>query len=229
MSLLVLAAPGAPAGQPVREATLTLPREGAWHIDLQLEATVAPAGRFDLLMVGHRLSGTVVRARMVEGVARVRMAAGAAGLRRPVAKRHYTAPTVRNVLAALAGNVGEIVSATADPTLLGVVLEHWTTVAMPAGAAIRVLLDRVPEAMAPEGVAWRLLPDGSIWVGQETWPDSEQDAIVVGEASEDGRVELALEVPFLLPGTTIGEFRIDQVEIRATGDDLRTTIWTAPS
>jgi hypothetical protein len=38
---------------------------------------------------------------------------------------------------------------------------------------------------------------------------------------------VGLEEPFLLPGTTLGGRKLDQVNIEIAADKVKTTVWTA--
>lgn len=227
MSLVTLGPPGAP-GAAVTGGRVILPRIGAWTADLTVDSTEALEGRVALqLGEAAALVGTVVpgRAELYEGMFRTRVVGGAGGLGTLADPLHYTQPAFRTVLERLASDAGEAVSATADAAVLGEVLRRWTVLGdQTAGRAIQLLVARA----APAGTAWRVLDDGTIWVGAETWPESDAAAVVVAETPEDATLELGLEQPLVRPGTVLDGRRVDCSEIVIGGGSIRATIWTAP-
>lgn len=224
MAAVTISAAGKTVGDDVLSGTIHLPRVGAWVADLKVAADVPLSGPVDIT-IGHEvIVGTVSRSGMVQGIAQTRVVAGADGLRSQVGKMHYTAPSVRNVLARIAKDVGESLSAAGDRTVLDRQLEHWSTLVMPAAQAIRALVH-----VLPEGTVWRILADGGLWIGLDTWPDAGlPDVAIVGERAEDAMIELALEAPFLLPGTTVVGRRVDTVELSFGAGGASAKVWTVP-
>jgi hypothetical protein len=61
---------------------------------------------------------------------------------------------------------GESLSASSDPAILNYTLNGgWVRFASPGSSALLAILDSIPNTPS-----WRVVPDGSIWVGYETWP-----------------------------------------------------------
>lgn len=222
---ITLTAAGAAAGHAIIKGSLYLPRVGAWVADLHVAADVPMTGKVELAL-GETLvlNGTVSRGGMREARLHVRVVAGGDGLRSLVKPKHYTSPTVRVVMRDLLGDVGETLSGTSSPAVLATQLEHWTTAEMPAALAVRCLLDH-----AGADVVWRHLPDGSVWVGKEEWPESAvRDFDVLEFDPEDDVVKLTLLTPEVLPGTTIGGYKVDTAEVQMSGARVVATVWAAP-
>lgn len=226
MGAILLRPAGASAGPAVLSATLELPRVGAWVAEVSLATDSVPSGKVELVL-GDVLTikGTVSRAAVFEGRVSARVVAGADGLRKAVIPKHYTSPTVGVVLRDILGDVGEAQSASIASALLSTQLEHWTTIAMPAGQALRCLAP-----MAGADIAWRHLPDGTVWLGSEAWPDSRvTDYADVSASPGDATVEIHLLTPELLPGTLLGGRRVDALEIRVSGGSVDATAWLLPT
>lgn len=212
---------GARSALPVVRATITMPRIGAWHADLQVDTTDAPAGAVTLQAGALTLKGFVNRARVHQAIARVRLVGGAGGLQKVATPKHYTSPILRIPLDDLARAAGETLSATGHAATLNRQLLAWTTLGLPTGAMIQALADHV-------GVAWRALPDGSLWFGPETWPASTlKDPRFLDEVPEQGTIVVGADTVEILPGTTLAGRRVDYVEHLVSQNEIRTKVWAA--
>jgi hypothetical protein len=221
MALVTLGRPGE-AGEAVIRGTLCLPRIGAWHADLHVDTTTLFSGRVELRIGANpAMVGTVTRAEVWGAVLRCRVVAGAGALAKDATPRHYARPTFGIVLDDVCSSVGEASSTLVADGLRARRLSRWTTLRMPAGQALRSLV----EAGAPAGYAWRHLSDGRIWVGAETWPDAGVEARELHRTPEDARLEFGLDDPILWPGTTVDGLRIDYVEATIDPDKVRVQAW----
>lgn len=225
MATISIAPAGAPRGFGIVSGNVYLPRVGAGTADLVIATQTALARKVELTLGSVVLSCTVIRAVVEQGLLHARIVTGANGLRLPVKSKHYTGPLLNLVLKDVLADVGESLSPTSDAAVMGIQLEHWTTIAMTASQAVRCLVET-----AADDIAWRHQPDGKVWVGRETWPVSAvKDYSDVQGASPQADVwELSLLQPEVRPGTTLGGRRIDAVEYRiVAGGALGTTVWIA--
>jgi len=212
-------------GYAVRGGNILLPRVGVWAADLELDASIDIKGAISIeIAEGPTLVGTVVAGTMAYGYLCTRIVAGKAGLGKETAPKHYGGGTVRTVLTDLVASAGETLSPTIDPALLSRPLAGWTTLRMPVGEALAALVG----TGMPAGTAWRFLPDGTLWIGAETWPDSTlSEWRELDRMPREGRLELGLNSPALLPATVLGDDRIDYVEHRIGREGARATAWLA--
>jgi hypothetical protein len=214
-------------GVPVFHGVICIPRVGAWTADLSVDRDQAVTGACTLAIDGGlTLVGQADRSGVWLGTARLQVVGGANGLRKTARPQHYRQTTLRAVLADLLATAGERLAASSVAATLALSLPHWTTIGQPVGRMVAALLE---DARLPAATAWRVLPDGTLWVGQETWPDSGlvnlTDYQDLAEAPEEGTVELGVEAPRLLPGTTLGGRRVSYVEHRLSGEGARTCLW----
>jgi hypothetical protein len=203
---------------------ITMPRTGAWHASLWVDSQVKPAGKVEIKAGALTLVGTVNRASLYRGLLRLRVVAGGDGLRKRANPKHYTTPVIRLPLGELARDAGEAISPTSDSAALNETLLSWTTVGVETGAMISALvsLSKTPD------IGWRMLADGSIWVGVDAWPESDADEWQeLEESPEDGSLVLGMDVPRLIPGTTLDGRRIDTVEHTISPEEYRAKIWAA--
>lgn len=200
-------------GLDVVSAHLWMPRVGVWTGDLIVDSEAPPTGKVTFQADGGlALSGFANRSGAYLATTYIRIVGGADGLRAIATPKFYAAANAGLVLGDLLATAGEKLSATSDPTVLSSRLAGWTTIAQPIGSAIAVLLARG----APAGSSWRVLADGTVWVGTEAWPDSglleQTDYVETNEWPGENRIELGVETLKLLPGTTLGDRKVSFVE-----------------
>jgi hypothetical protein len=205
-------------------STISVPRVGAWHADLVVDKPDALTGRV-AVNIGEGavvLRGSVAQGGAFVDTTRVRLVAGAGGLGTIAEPKHYSGVSLGLVLGDLLSKAGETLSATADSSVLSRPVEHWTTLGLPIGRIIARLMSSV----AADAV-WRVLPDGTVWVGIETWPDSgltEDDYQITHQADEQDMAVVGIEVPRLMPGTTLGGRPVSYVEYKI-GPGVRMEAW----
>jgi hypothetical protein len=199
-------------GQDVLEAKSSRRRTGAWSFDLLVDDPDALTGQVTIVVNDGALTfvGTAVRTGVFSDTGHVRVIAGSGGLSTVATPRSYAGPTVAGVLADLLADAGETLSPTADAGVLAQELDAWTTGARPVADLISLLLS----AGSP-GAVWRSLPDGTIWVGNETWPDagvSSSPYQIFEDSAETNSMVVGCDAPFLLPGTTFEGRKVGYVE-----------------
>ncbi len=207
------------------EATICLPRLGAWHADVHVDSVTEVKGKVTIAIGDGQLQlfGTVARGGTFVDSAHVRVVAGAGGMATMARPRHYNSTNVGIVLRDLLREAGEAVSSTASAALLSKPLLSWSTMRMETGKLVTNLM-----ASASPGTAWRFLDDGTVWAGPETWPDSgirDPDVQVIDETPHLANALLGVEVPTLQPGTLLLGRRVSYVEHRIGAGGVRTTAW----
>lgn len=220
--------------QRVISGTISLPRIGVWHLEVKVDSDVdiaedVPAvvsvngGELDLV-------GTVTRAIEYQGVTQVRVVGGDAtidaatglrGLQRLGTPAFYQGGAdASSILGDLLADSGNELSGTVGRSIAGVPdAAAWTTIRAPIGRQTAELMGGVP---------WRVLPDGTVWAGAETWPETDiadDDWQTLEYDHWNGIISFGLLSPTLLPGTTIGGYRADRVEMTISGDSVTANVW----
>lgn len=213
------------AGKSVTRGAVVLPRLGAWHADLWLDADVAPSGAVALSWGDGAATwrGTVVQGGAVTegGPAAVRVVGGAGGLGRQLPGQSYRNASARAVLEQILVASGERLSGTSPATSLGSLQARWSRAAAPAGQQIGRLV-------ASLGLLWRVLPDGSIYVGPEPGGrlTLDKDSQVVARAPALGRVTLAPSAPWVLrAGQTFEGAVLHEIVHRIAPSEIRSELW----
>jgi len=215
------------AGLPVIDGELILPRVGAWHADLVVQGSTA-------LVVGSAcpiaidnvgtFAASVVRSGVWLDTVWARVSAGAGGATKPARALHYRNTTRRGVVQDLLRAGGEALASTSDAATLGVNLVSYTQIAQPVGQSLSALLD-----VRGSNRVWRQLPDGTVFIGVETWPDSGLEDLLdfqdLDERPQEGFANLGFEdVGRLLPGTLLAGRKVSTVVYAFDGGKVRARV-----
>jgi hypothetical protein len=210
------------------KARVVLPRIGVWYAELTVDADTVPSGVqvFRTEDGALTLTGLVRadRSAMFAGRAEVLLIGGRDGLSTLLEPREYSDPTVRILLEDICRETGEQLSSDIDSGLLSGTLARWTRGEVVAGSAVAAVANAL-------GVSWRILNDGTLWLGQELWPNVEIPGDVIDERPRHASWELQVETLFatIAPGTTWDGRQVSIVEHRATADQASTLAWFEPA
>jgi hypothetical protein len=216
------------AGADVERGRLHLPSRGAWQARIKLDVATAPTGGVTLAAAGGlTASGTVATGGVQLDSAYVRIVGGAGGLGKSIAPAAYRAALVRDPLAAILSAVGETLSPTVDPALLATLLPVWTHTAERASAALDHLAYAAGQALG-QAITWRVLLDGTVWIGAESWPAASLPSgdDVLCFFPDEGRYEIGASTPSLAPGVNLaGVGHVAAVDHWVASDQVRTWAW----
>ncbi len=215
----------------VLAGTIEAPLRGVWTADLvidQADLSGFDAGTSVTIKAedGYELKGTVApdRAGDFLETVHVRVLGGKAGMGKNVTAKAYNQPGafVRDVLNGIAQDAGETLSTDIAQSLMTTDLAAWSTVAVPANRMLVALLDIV----APNA-DWRILADGTLWCGDETWPSSSPTYDLLNHNPAQATYEVGVVSPSIMPGVTIDDIgKVARVEHTIDADHVRTRIWT---
>lgn len=208
-------------GADILGGAVTMPRVGVWQADIDVDASSRDPfiQGVEVLLGSQRFVGMPTACDVVGGRVKMRIAGGKGGLPKDAAPRFYRAIPARVPLGELLSAVGETLSKTSSKGKLDLQLPFWTRPKSTTGEALEEL------AWALD-CDWRILDDGTVWVGTETWPDAVvPGALVLDEAPEDNRAELSSDEPSLRPGTTFNGKRVGRVVHTIDSANVRTTVY----
>lgn len=215
---------------PVTTAHLVIPARGPWTAEVTLDSNESPPSAITLAEDGGvSLAGVVARGGLNPALLRWEgiLVGGAGGLGKSVIGA-YNNPQVGDVLDAICEQAGETVSSDVSATLRAAALDAWTLGRCSARAALDVLSGAAAVALG-EPVTWRTMPDGSIWMGVETWPSQAFAALddIVDPSPLLARTIIASQVAALLPGVDLeGVGRVTCAEHWVSAQGVRTWAWT---
>ncbi len=202
-------------GLAILSSDVVMPLIGPWHARLDVAHDVAVTGLVAIDLDGLALTGTVTRAGLNSGRLQLAVVGGRGGLTTQATAKHYTTPTVRQILTDLTRLSGEVLSSTVDAGLLGRSLPSWHRPEAEVKHCLTLLTDEL-------GANWRILADGALWLGAETWPNDSTEHTLLDERWTDGVFTVAMSPPALRPGVTFRGQRLEQVTHWLASGQLRT-------
>lgn len=206
--------------------TIRVPRIGPWHADLIIDtidpAELGSAGSRATIVVGEaqqlNLVGTFMRLGPAQSGVFARIVGGANGLGRTMAPKSYNNPSARVVVGEVVEACGEQLSGTSTSSVLATTLVSWARFQQAGGSALAQLAHVL-------SAGWRVLYDGTVWFGTESWPQSAlSDYTVIRYDPELARIELGADYPIILPGTTFTDRQVDNVNHTITDGRVRTVV-----
>ena len=209
-------------GQQVISGRLIVPQVGPWHAELDLSADddAIPEGETSLVF-GDSVtwSGYVRRGGSDHERGKVRIVGGKGGLHTELDARSYRGVPLSLVLSDLARDAGETLASDLDSDLTGYV---FTALARTKASMSQTL----PGLIETLGATWRVLADGTVWVGEDAWETAEIDHVELDRNDARGIIEIAPEQPDLVPGVTFLGERVICVVYEFDAEKLRAKVWT---
>lgn len=203
-------------GVAVIRGTISMELVGVWIADLEIDqpdGTGFDAGTSVTIQTANvSLVGTVVPDRTGDflDAVHVRVLGGAGGMMQPATPRNFIQPGAyaRDVVNSLCSDGGEKLSATADATFIASNLAAWSISAGTVTQGLRALLD----IKAPT-FNWRILTDGTLWMGTESWPTSGGTFDIITQDPKENSYDLGVDSPWIVPGVSVdGVGNVNRVE-----------------
>lgn len=199
-------------GVPILQARVLMQERGNWSTSCKLDDleddSPVPAGPVVLNLYGVEFRGTVVpdRAGSFAGTRKLRVVGGSGGLDLELDAKNYSNSLVkfRTVFEDVMRDSGEVASHECDVAQLDVELAAWHRSSGKASEALSLLCDRA-------GCQWRVLRDGTVWVGTDAWPEVEPSGEVMHESHDDGLVRVQPDDASLVPGIVVRGQKVKKI------------------
>ena len=209
-------------GYSVRSMVLQFPLRGRWTARLEVNELEENLVSKPCVLEednGSRLICNVVSQRSGSDV--VYVAGGSSGLRNEASAKSFKDATVKAILSDTLGNIQ--LSKTSPPGVMNTRLPFWTRLRSYVSRALDDLGDSVK-------ANWRVLDDGSVWFGAESYPKLDDfSATVMDMNGADETLLVAPDDIRLRPGFTWRGHEVGEVEHAFNRNEpLRTTIWLSP-
>lgn len=198
----------------VLSAEVAMPYVGIWHIDGEAGGDTKLNGAQVLEDHGIEFSGTILRCTVIGGRMKFRLVGGGGGLSKELQPAHWSRPTVGSLVRSILSECRERLSETVAADLLSRQIDQWKRNKTPASRALQAICDK-------QGLIWRVLRDGTVWIGKEEYPETTTKHVLIDEDWSAGVIDFAPEAPDLLPCVTFRDQRIRYVVHRITPTALR--------
>jgi hypothetical protein len=202
----------------VVSAELALLYQGAWTGSVRASSEVS-VGAATLTVEGQAFGCYVRESSQDGGSWRLDVIGGKAnGWRAPVEAKCYRQVTAQTILDDLTREAGETLSSTVDAALLSrpLALYHRSS------GRVWTALDELAAAI---GSTWRVLADGTLWLGADTWAAGEAASDVLQAANADTST-VHTKAPVLRPGMTWRGRKAERVDVVLESNALRVLLWT---
>lgn len=203
-------------GRDISAATIIMARVGAWSAEVIVDDETALTGRVTLEIDGQTFLGSVVRSGVFAGRVSARIVGGAGGLKKKLpAKSYSNGPSCQQVLGDILRESSETLAGSSSSAVLATRFARWHREEDTARHAI--------EAVAEKTEAdWRVLADGTIWFGTDSYPEQKLEHDVVDEDWARGVITIDPAKPELRPGVTFLGLPVEEVRHYLTTHGLRT-------
>jgi hypothetical protein len=208
-------------GADVFALALTEPRVGVWTAALSCLDGAADLSQGLEIRIADSVAwrGVVRSSGVHNGVRSIAAVGGKGGLSTVLEPKSYQGVPLRIPLADIVAGAGETLSPACDAGLLGIMLRRWSRIRQSAAFSLAALLDAVG------GPAWRILPDGTLWVGTESWAEVTAPYIISSAEPHQDVATLVSERPDIHPGQSVGGRHIASAEHRIDRRTLVTRVW----
>lgn len=187
-------------GVNVTEATIHLPRIGVWHADLNIsrDDKETMTGQATIQFGSQQFIGIFAQVGLdIENRLRARIVGGNGALGTLLKPKGYNTVPIQIPLQDVVTDSQELgLSQESDSSILSSQLSAWSRMQETGGSVITALLDTLDRI-----ASWRILSDGTIWVGYESWPVvTLPTAGLSGSEPEKGRIRIVTTDPVISPG-----------------------------
>jgi hypothetical protein len=204
-------------------AHIVRPRIGPWIADVAVSTSDAQsfqgAVTIELPDAGLSFKGDAHRSGVHHETVFLRAVGGAGGLDTVLPPKAYRQASLRIALQDIVAGAGETLSGACDAGVLATILPFWSR---PQQTARRALFSLLQAVGSP---AWRILPDGTLWVGPEKWDLAQVDFVEFEFEPNLGRLTIAAETPSMAPGQSFAfdgqVYRISTVQHEVDSELLR--------
>jgi len=189
---------------------LEMPLRGPWVYTGDVDSQSFATGHADLVYAGKKavtFSGTIMESATEAARTRVRMVGGAGGLSKTLPALGYGETPASTVVRDIAAGCGEALADGVADALRDTLLAGWQRSKGTGNRALEALCDHL-------GTGWnyRILANGTLWVGKETWDQFTPEPFKERDPDENGVATYAPDQPDLKPGVNVGGKRVSSVK-----------------
>ena len=202
-------------GKDLLSAVIQEPRIGVWTAVIDVDSDEAISGKVTIEIDGVTWIGTVQRGDLYAGRVHAQIVGGAGKLGVDLGAKYYLGIPLAIALGDLMIGTGETLSTTTAADVRNHSVARWTRPQGRAGLALRQISDEIL------GTSWRVLRDGTVWLGPESWSEVKPTYDETDQAPGRDSMTIAPESPIVAPGTTFLGKRVSRVTTTLAPGGLR--------
>lgn len=191
-------------GKDILSVSIQEPRIGVWNAVVDVDSDEAISGTVTMAIDGVSWVGTISKGDLHAGRFHAQVVGGAGKLATVLDAKYYQGTSLSVVLKDLMIGTGETLSSTSSADIVSHTVPRW---ARPQGKASASIVE-IADEMA---LSWRVLRDGTIWLGAETWPTIKPEFDEIDRVPGRDQVTIAPESPTVLPGSTFDSRKVSRV------------------
>lgn len=186
------------------------PRIGVWSAVIDVDTDDTLTGKVTLQIDGVSWVGTIIKGDHHAGRFHAQIAGGAGKLATVLDAKYYLNMSLQVVLGDLMLGTGETLASTTYDGIRSHTVARWARPQGKASAALRQVADEMV-------LAWRVLRDGTVWLGIEDWQDVLPKFDEIDKSPGRDSLLIAPEAPSVLPGATFLTRKVSRVTTTIQG------------
>lgn len=191
-------------GKDILSVSIQEPRIGVWSAVVDVDSDEVISGTVKIAIDGVSWVGTVAKGDLHAGRFHAQVVGGAGKLATVLDAKYYQGTSLAVVLDDLMLGTGEKLSSTTSTEIRSHTVPRWSR---PQGKASAELVQIADEMV----FSWRVLRDGTIWLGAESWPTISPIYDQIDRVPGRDSITIAPESPFVLPGSTFEKQKVSRV------------------
>ena len=207
---------------PLITGHIRMAKSGVWTAyDVLVDTDVAfkVGDSVTMKLIDVTFNGTIYNSDVYLGFQRCTILGGSGKLSTYLESAPYNATTIGQVLKDIARNTNHKISTKAEQNVLNFSLTGWNILKMKAALAIEKLTS-VTSCLC------RVLPDGTLWFGKETYtPVNDDDYLVIEKFPDEGRWSIYNDQTLIQPLSSLQGMNIVQVDYLVQDNELTTDIY----
>lgn len=194
---------------PIISIKLTIPKNGPWlaaDCTIDSDTPVNTGDKVSITFIDRVFSGTVLDTGIFQGFLRCTIIGGTGNMADLIDSRSYRGLPAGQLFRDIANLTGHELSTTSDKDVLDFVLERWDKLKSRGSDLIEKILEVT-------GGTWRVLPDGTLWVGKPVVNALDINKfIIIEKIPEDSRWSIYNEENLIEPYSSLDGSVIERVE-----------------
>lgn len=212
---------------------ISIPLTGTWVADLAIDpgtsdALIPPYQSPVTITLGENgftLTGNVRRINNAFDTVFARVVGGGLGIWQSVNPQAYQNATFGVIASQILSQVGETLSTSTPSSVTNLQVPFWTVMKGPAFKVLYALV-KLASSMLSVKINWRVLSDGTVYIGPEIWPLATMTSYDLMSWQPEQLLTTVFSLnPTVLPGQNWQGGNVSNVEHVIEPERIRTRIW----